>query len=472
MNPYFPSEAFVMRILLVSPPTISAIKSIIGTTGPPLGLAYLASMVRDEHDVKIVDSLAENLSYEDVKRIIKNYDPDLIGITATTSMVPDAYTVAKMARRHNENMKIVIGGPHVTFTPERTLRECPCIDYVIRGEGEITFKNLVESLNKEKDVRGINGLSFRKGDNVVNTPPQPLIRDVDTIPIPSYDLLPMDKYVVEGTKFGTVMTSRGCPFNCIFCSSSLQFGKRWRGHSDSRVLEELRILNEKYKIREIEFLDDTFTLNRPRAIRIAERIKKEGLDISWTASSRVDLFNRDVANAMKEGGCHTVYFGIESGSQKTLDFIGKRITPEQSLRAVRRAKEAKLLALGAFIIGFPNERKEDIRRTIKFSKEVGVDYAQFTIATPYPGTRLWLIALKEKLLLTLNWRKFTTLDPVMKLQHFTSDQIKRALTFAYISFYLRPKMILKDFIIEKGFIFKRVIPHAINIFKFARDTSQ
>ncbi len=454
-----------MKILLISPPTTSAIKAIVGTTGPPLGLAYLASMVREEHNVKIVDSLAEDLGYEDVKKIIKRYDPELIGLTATTSMVPDAYIVAKMAKRYNPDVKVVMGGPHVTFTPERTLKECPYIDYIIRGEGEISFKNLVDALDKGRDLKKIKGLSFRKGDKVINNPPQPLIKDVDSIPLPSYDLLPMEKYVVDSIKFGTVMTSRGCPFDCIFCSSSLQFGKRWRGHSDSRVLEELKILREEYGIREIEFLDDTYTLNRPRAIRIARRIKKEGLDISWTASSRVDLFNREVAAAMKAGGCHTVYFGIESGSQKTLDFIGKRITPEQSLRAVKIARETKLRALGAFIIGFPHETKEDIRKTIKFSKKVGVNYAQFTIATPYPGTRLWSIALKEKLLLTLNWRKFTTLDPVMKLKHFTTEQIKKMLGFAYISFYLRPKLLLKDILWEKGFIFKRAIPNAIKMLR-------
>ncbi len=454
-----------MKLLLLSPPTISAIKAIVGITGPPLGLAYLASMVRDKHDVKIVDSLAEDLSYEDVKKIIKHYDPDVIGLTATTSMMPDAYIVAKMAKKYNENVKIMIGGPHVTFTPERTLKECPYIDYVVRGEGEIIFKNLVTALEKGQDVSNIKGLSFRKGDRVVNNPPQPLIKDVDSIPLPSYDLLPMDKYVADGLKFGTVMTSRGCPFDCIFCSSSLQFGKRWRGHSDARVLKELKILKEEYGIREIEFLDDTFTLNRPRAIRISKRIKEEGLDISWTASSRVDIFNKEVATAMKDGGCRAVYFGIESGTQKILDFIGKRITPEQSLKAVKIAKEAGLRVMGAFIIGFPQETKEDVKRTIKFSKKVGVDYAQFTIATPYPGTRLWTLALKEKLLLTLNWRKFTTLDPVMKLEHFTSEQISKMLGFAYLSFYLRPKLLLKDLITEGGFIFKRAIPQAIRFLR-------
>ena len=458
-----------MQILLLSPPTISAVKAVVGTTGPPLGLAYLASMVRDEHDVRIVDSLAEDYNYGDVERIIKKYDPDVVGITSTTSMIPDAYVIAKIAKRYNENVKIVMGGPHVTFLPERTFQECPYIDFIVRGEGELTFRELIDSLERDGDPSNILGLSINLRDKVRNNPPRPLIKDIDTIPMPSYDLLPMEKYQANGVRFGTVMTSRGCPFNCAFCSSSLQFGKRWRGHSDSRVIEELKHLHEKYRIREIEFLDDTFTLNKHRAIRIARRIVKEGLDISWSASSRVDTFTEEVAEAMKKSGCHTIYFGIESGSRKTLNFIGKGITPEQSISAVKKAKRHKLRALGSFVIGFPEETKEDIKKTIKFSKKVGVDFAQFTIATPYPGTRLWKYASAKKLILTFDWRKYTTLDPVMKLKNFTSQQITKLLQKAYISFYLRPSFLIKDLISRKGFILRRAIPKAIKMAKSAME---
>ncbi|WP_456366541.1 B12-binding domain-containing radical SAM protein [Thermococcus sp.] len=228
---------------------------------------------------------------------------------------------------------------------------------MVRGEGEITFKELVEALDKGKPLKGILGLSYRdKTGKLRNEAPRPLIQNVDNIPIPAYDLLPMELYRAGRTPFGTVMTSRGCPFNCVFCSSWLQFGKRWRGHSVERVIEELSILRYEYGRREIEFLDDTFTLNKVRAVEIAEAIKGEGLDIHWTASSRVNTFNEKVAKAMKEGGCHTVYFGIESGTQRILDFIGKGITPQQAIDAVKTAKKAGLRALGSFIIGSRTRR--------------------------------------------------------------------------------------------------------------------
>ncbi|AEC52607.1 methyltransferase [Pyrococcus sp. NA2] len=454
-----------MRILLILPPTESAIKRVVGTTGPPLGLAYLASMVREEHDVKIIDGIAEDLTFSDVMKRIKRYDPDIVGITATTSAMYDAYTVAKIAKRINEDVFVVMGGPHVTFTPELTMKECPCIDAVVRGEGELTFKELVEALEKNRPLKGILGLSYRKENGKIkNEPPRPLIQNIDEIPMPSYDLLPMDRYKVDGTPFGTIMTSRGCPFNCVFCSSSLQFGKRWRGHSVDRVIEELSILRNEYGKKEIEFLDDTFTLNRKRAIDIAMRIKREGLDITWTASSRVNTFNEKIAKAMKEGGCHTIYFGIESGSQRILDFIGKGITPKQSIDAVKTAKKAGLRTLGSFIIGFPDETREEVETTIRFAKKVGVDFAQFTIATPYPGTRLWAYAVEHNLLLTRNWRKYTTIDPVMKLKHFTPEQISRLLRKAYLSFYLRPKVLIRDLIERHGFILKRAIRGILNIY--------
>ncbi len=371
-------------------------------------------------------------------------------------MILDAYEVARIAKESNENVKVALGGPHVTFLPDKTLEECKYADFIVRGEGENTFKELINAIEKGKELGKVKGLSFR-GDKTINNPSRGLIKNVDDIPLPSYDLLPMTEYKIGKTEFGTVITSRGCPLHCIFCSSSLQFGKRWRGHSVDRVLRELSLLENKYGKREIEFLDDTFTLNKTRAIEIADRIKKEKMDISWSASSRVDTFSLDVAKAMKKGGAHTIYFGLESGSQKTLDSIGKGITLEKSEASVKIAKETGLHALGSFVIGFPNESREDVNRTIKFSRKVGTDFAQFTIATPYPGTKLWFDAVKEKLLLTMNWREFTALAPVMKLKYFTSSQIARLLQLAYMKFYLRPKIIIKDLINDKGFLFKKAV---------------
>ncbi len=389
-----------------------------------------------------------------------SYSPDVVGITSTTSMVPDAYRIARIAKAQSRDIKVIMGGPHATFTPEITLTESPETDYVVRGEGESIFSNLLDFFAGKKDLMDIKGASFRTGTGIFNAPPEPLIRNVDEIPEPALDLLPMKKYRVGNNEFATIVTSRGCPYNCMFCSSSLQFGKVWRGHSAERVMRELETLKYKYGKSEIEFLDDTFTLNMKRASILAEMIRKEGLDITWSASARVNLFNRDIAESMKKAGAHTVYFGIESGVQKTLDFIGKGINLQMAATSVRNAKEAGLRSLGSFIIGFPDDTEDEIRRTISFSKKLGVSFAQFTVATPYPGTRLWDYARERNLITTGDWRKFTTLTPVMKLRNFTSQEILKWLQKAYIGFYMRPLFLLKDLLVNKAFVFKRIIPYS------------
>ena len=457
----------VLKVLLISPPAQSIVKQVIGTAAPPLGLAYLASIARDLGcDVRIIDSLAEDLTLREVKARIMKFYPDLVGVTATTSMIYDAYDVATVAKEVNPNATVVIGGPHATFMASEILQECRHIDVVVRGEGELTFRELLMRLMRDdRDFRDVLGITYRVDDKVRENPPRPLIRNLDDLPLPAYDLLPMDKYRVGKLKFGAIITSRGCPYTCVFCSSSLQFGKKWRAHGAERVLEELRILRYEYDRQEIEFMDDTFTLNKKRALAIAEKIIEEGLDISWSASSRVNTFSREVGSALNKAGAHTMYFGIESGSDRTLEFIDKRITREQAMDATRTAKECGLRALGSFVIGFPYETEEDIRETIKFSNRVGVDLAQFTIATPYPGTKLWDLAIKENLLLTRNWRKFTTVDVVMKNLYLTPEKIKKLFLWAYLNFYLNPKHALEDLIRNKGFILRRAVPAAFRFLK-------
>lgn len=449
-----------MKILLLSPPTDSVIKSVIGVTGPPLGLAYLASIARSQgDDVRIIDSIAMDYTFEDITGQIKKFDPDLVGLTSTTSMIPDAYKVAELAKEYNKEVKTVIGGPHVTFTQEETLMESPHMDFTVAGEGETSFSNLLLHLKGKKEIKEVKGISYRDSEKIIVTPPEQLIKDVDSIPLPAIDLLPMEKYKAGTKRFGTLMTSRGCPYNCIFCSSSLQFGKVWRGHSTDRVLTELRRLVFDYGIHEIEFLDDTFTLNMKRAVEIAKNIKAENLDIKWSGSARVNLFNEEIAKAMKDSGAHTIYFGIESGNQNTLDFIGKGIKLQQAVDSVRKGNEAGLHTLGSFIIGFPDDTVYEVKNTIKFSKKVKVKIAQFTIATPYPGTRLWQLAKSQNLIKTTNWRKYTTLNPVMSLKNFSDKQILGWLGRAYAYFYLRPTYLLNDLLRDHGFIFKRIIPY-------------
>ena len=452
-----------MRICLITPPYNSAVKSVTGFSSPPLGLAYLASVLREKHEVKIVDSNILEYNMNDVRRELKKFNPDAVGITSVTPSIPQAYEVARIAKEINENCKVVMGGPHVTFLPEQTLKECKDIDIIVKGEGEVTVKELAESLEKGKSLKRVKGITFRKREKILNNEPRPFIQNIDEIPFPSRDLLPVEKYKSNGKRYTTMITSRGCPFGCSFCSSSRLFGGYWRGRSPQNVLEELRIVYEDYKTKHIEFLDDTFTLDNKRAERICDGILKEKWDISWGASSRVDTITKKLAEKMKRAGCWILFLGIESGCQRILNMMGKRITVEQIKKAVKAIKEAKIKILGSFILGFPGETIRSISRTIKFAKSLDIDYAEFSILTPYPGTPIFYLAKKNKSLLTRNWSKYTAIDPVMKIKGIAQKQLKSYLRKAYLHFYLRPKFIW-EWIKNKQFIFlKNSIKTLLNL---------
>jgi len=432
-----------MKVCLLSPPYRSAVKSVVGVSSPPLGLAYLASVLREKHEVKIVDSNAFNYNMEDVRMELKKFYPDVVGITSTTPSVPQAYKVAKIAKQVRDDCLVVLGGPHVSFLPVQTLKECEYVDVVVKGEGEATIKELIEAIERRKTLKDVKGITFRKGNRIVDNPARSFIRNIDEIPFPSRDLLPMDRYHAYGVRYATVITSRGCPFRCCFCVSSRLFGGCWRARSPENVLEEIKIIYDEYKTRNIEFMDDTFTLNQKRAEKICEGIIREGLDIAWGASSRVDTITRRLAEKMRKAGCWILFLGIESASQKILDWIGKKITIEQIRKAVKTIKRAGIEVLGSFIIGFPGETVNSVRQTISFAKKLDLDYAEFSILTPYPGTPIYEYAEKNDLLLTKDWSKYTALEPVMKIKNITAKQLKSLLQKAYVSFYLRPKIIWK-----------------------------
>ncbi len=443
-----------MKICLISPPYNSAVKSVVGVSSPPLGLAYIASMIRQSHKVKIIDSNILNYTLEDVEREIRSFKPDIVGITSSTPSIYEAYKVAETAKKVNEDCTVVLGGPHATFMPRQVLEECKHVDIIVKGEGEETTKELVEKIEKRVPLDEVKGITFRKKSEIIDAEPRPFIKNIDDIPFPSRDLLPLHLYQVNGVKYTTMLTSRGCPFKCSFCSSSRLFGGYWRGRSPENILEEIRTIYNDYNIRNIEFVDDTFTLNQERAEKICDGIIEQGWDISWGASSRVDTLSEKLVKKMKKAGCWVIFLGIESGSQKILNAIGKRITIEQVRKAVKIVKDAGIKVLGSFIIGFLQDTAETIRETLRFAKSLNLDYAEFSILTPYPGTPIYDYSKKNKLLLTENWSSYTAVEPIVKIEGMSEKQVKALFQKAYITFYLRPKIVM-GWLKNKQFSFMR-----------------
>jgi len=443
-----------MKICLISPPYNSAVKSVVGVSSPPLGLAYIASVLRQNPEVKIIDSNILNYTIGDVEEELRSFNPDVVGITSVTPSIYEAYKVAETAKKVRVDCTVVLGGPHATFMPRQTMEECKYIDIIVRGEGEETTKELIENIEKGASLNEVKGITFREKNEIIDAEPRPFIKNIDDIPFPSRDLLPMHLYKFNGVKYTTMLTSRGCPFKCSFCSSSRLFGGYWRERSPENVLEEMKIIYEEYNIRNIEFMDDTFTLNQERAEKICDEIIKQGWDISWGASSRVDTLSKKLVEKMKKAGCWILFLGIESGSQKILDTIGKRITLEQVKKAVKILKDAGIQVLGSFILGFLQDTTKTIKETIKFAKSLNLDYAEFSVLTPYPGTPIFDYAKKNSMLLTENWSKYTAIEPIVKIEGASEKEIKALFQKAYITFYLRPRIVM-EWLKNKQFSFMK-----------------
>jgi len=446
-----------MKILLIQPPKQDLFSISYEMRYYPLALAYLASMVRKDHDVKIIDSNVESYDFDDIANEIKKYNPDLIGISSYTVTIKGAYRIAERAKNINENVKIVIGGAHATALPIKTMEECPYIDFIVIAEGEYTFKELVDEIKGNKEFKKIKGLVFRKKNKIIVNQKRQFIKNLDELPFPSLDLLPMEKYDHDTKNVGMIQSSRGCPSNCIFCSASLAFGKKWRAHSGERVSEEISNMVENFGINGIIFYDDNFTLNKKRLIKIIQKMKDEKMQLPLAVNSRVDNFSKDVAKELSNIDDCWVLFGIESGSQKTLNQIGKNITLEKSRKAVKNAKFEGLKVFGNFIIGFPFENKYDIKKTIKFSKKLDLDQAEYSIATPLPGSKFWYDSLEDNQLLSMNWDLYTCSQPIVKSKYLSPSQITGYMYLAYLNFYINPKKIIDDLSERKGRYIKTML---------------
>jgi radical SAM superfamily enzyme YgiQ (UPF0313 family) len=436
-----------MNVTLINPPAPHIeTSSVLGITVPPLGLAYLAAVLEKEgHSVRIIDAQALGISQPQIKREIAKDQPDILGVTSTTASIWEALAIVKAARETCPGAITVLGGPHATFLPTEVLRKCPQLDVVCVGEGERTILELAQTIKRKETLSSVRGIVYRSGDQIVKTSPQPLIDDLDFLPFPARHLLPMNRYTILGEKaiIGHIMSSRGCPFNCTFCASSFLFGKKFRGRSPRNVVDEIEEVVSQYNPQSIEFSDDEFTLDRKRVEGICEEIKRRSLSIPWACSSRVDTISRELLRRMKEAGCTLIYYGVESGSQRILNLMRKGTTIKQAIDAIRWTKEVGIETLASYILGFPGETKKDIEKTITFAKKLNTDYAQFSLATPYPGTELYESAKKKGLLLTEDWTWYTAGKPIILTSDCTKEDLMRLLTKAYRSFYLSPGILLR-----------------------------
>jgi len=416
-------------------------KTVANEVWPQTGLAYLAAVLeKDGHNTKIIDSMAENIAFNETFNKIKEFGPELIIMNTSTPTFTNDSIICDLIKKEIKT-KVGFVGTHVSVLPERSMKRSN-VDFLIIGEAEYTVKELAKKIPLNK----IKGISYRKNGKLKINQQRPLIHDLDELPLPSRHLLPNEKYTMpftSGKPFVTIIPSRGCPYKCIFCRSGSVWGKYTRMRSPESVFEEMKKVKEM-GIDYITFMADTFTINKKWTMRLCELIIENELEINWLCNSRVDTIDEDMLRSMKKAGCILISYGIESGDQEILDISEKGINLEQSKKAVESTKKFGISMVGYYIIGLPGETWKTIKKTIDFSKELDTDYAEFHIATPFPGTKFYELAKSKGWLLSEEWEDFEEKDSsVLQTEKLSPEDLIKAKKIAMRTFYFRPLKALK-----------------------------
>jgi anaerobic magnesium-protoporphyrin IX monomethyl ester cyclase len=427
-----------MRVLLLNIPFQSGFQKFTQEL-PPLGIGYLAAMLKEYgHQVHVVDL---NVPGQSLPSDLAEFD--LVGLSADTPRHNQALSLA--AKIKQEKLPVAMGGPHVSFRPEETLRTGQ-VDYVIRGEGEYPLLYLLEYLQGHRSLQEVPSIAYLQQGELMQNSWQFTVEDVDFLPFPARELLPMQEYKTHlGQKRATsIISSRGCPFNCSFCASSQLFGLKWRPRSPESVVDEVQEVQNRYQVSNILFMDDNFALDPKRTIKICELMQHKDMHANWLCTSRVNTIveNEDMVQSMAEAGARMVFLGIESTDPEVLKNYNKGISPDLAEQALNLLKKYKIKTMASFIIGNMKENKKMIRNTIKFATKLKPELAQFSILTPYPGTQLFN-KVKDQII-TWNWSLYDGLHATIRTDLVKPDTLEKLLKWAYFSFYLHPRKVLAN----------------------------
>jgi len=355
-------------------------------------LPYVASALRAEgHEVEILDLLLARTTPDKIERRMERFRPECVGITSVTLNHHIAESIAEVVRKCDERVPIVMGGPHVSFEIEGSFKRLPALDYIAIGEGEHTMRELVRALDGRMDLRDVKGLAGidRSTQRAWKNAPRPLEDDLDTLPNPARDLVPMARYLAFDSH-ASVVTSRGCPYECIFCSAPAWTGRKVRYRTPSLCVDEIEDL-ARLGFTEITIEDDLFTLYRKHFLAVCGELQRRHTGIRWNAFSRVDTITSEIVQTMADAGCQAICFGVESGNQEVLDLIKKNSSLAKVKEAMRMAQDAGICALASFIVGLPGETEETLRKTVEFAEELKHEFGSlygFHILSPFPGTEV------------------------------------------------------------------------------------
>ena len=429
---------------------IEDVRKMVGAA-PPLGILYIATYLREEGiDVSIIDEATQGYSLKSTVDWVKKEDPDILGFSTCSSSGRKAAIIAERVKKENPNIITVFGNFYATFNAERILKKYPFVDVIIRGEGEYTSLELAKCLEKKRDLKKVLGINFRKNNQIISTPNRPLIKDIDSLPFPDREMLDVEYHnttagiVVAPKKFTSFVSSRGCVFKCRFCGCRRLARNLWRSRSVENILEELHLLSSQgYK--QFLFVDDNFTLNTKRVIKICHRLRKERVGVEFFAEGRVDNCPQGMLQEMMKANCKMMYFGIENGTQKVLDYYDKRTTPKQAEEAVKKARKAGIdVIVASFILGAPNETRKEIQNTLKFAQKIQVDIPQFNILATFPGTDIWEELKMQGVLDEEKHWETGVLVPEVSPDAVPCEEIEQMIHDGYQRFFIRPDYVVKQ----------------------------
>ena len=412
---------------------------------PVMSLVYSASLLAKEHDVSVVDAANLDLDPEETLQKIEEIKPDwILSTTSIASLFQEANFLSHLKK--HINVTTVLMGDAATFFSSKILEDFS-IDFIVKGdEPEI----IVEQLCLEKDPQNIKGLVYRKNNQTIDTGDPAMIGDLNTLPFPRWDLFPMRAYryfpILRKIPFATILSTRGCPYGCIYCPYTSNQGLKYRFRSAQNVLDELLYLKEKFNIRSVQFRDPTFTLKKDRTLEICKGMVENKLDLEWGCETRLDCLDESLIEKMAEAGCKGVNVGIESSSPDVIKNVKRGwIDPNHIQKMVERMIQNKIRVSGFFIIGLPGENRKSVEDTLKFAVQIPLSYAEFKIATPFPGTPLFEMAKKNGWINEVKVEEYTSYTPSMRMsEELDPLYLKEAANRAYFSFYMRPQKIFRE----------------------------
>ncbi|MBN1354207.1 MAG: radical SAM protein [Candidatus Omnitrophica bacterium] len=445
-----------MKVLLVKPYNLS------DHIQPSLGLGYLASFIRDKHEVEILDCIKDGIKPQDFPKALKIHEPDIVGIQCYTYDLHNIKKMINLSKGHKGRIKTIIGGPQPSAAPEETMDFLgEALDYMFQGEAEIGFRMLIDKLAGKSGISldDIPGLCRKEnGRALIN--PRSFVDDIDSLGMPAWDLIKPQTYpeAQHGAFFrkfpiAPIITTRGCPFSCTFCAGNLISGKKMRKRSVPHIINEMRMLNARFGIMEFHIIDDNFTLDKAFAKGFLTALKKSGLKISWAVPNgiRVDTLDDEMLELMKETGLYLVSLGIESGSDDVLRRMKKSITTSSVKKAIKLIRKHRIDVAGFFILGFPGETKEDIERTIRFSCELDLIRANFFTYLPFPGTESYIELRESGQLKGVNNERFYFMNAAFVPRGLDKNTLKRLQRKAFLKFFMRPKILLYNIAQIKSF---------------------